>query len=528
MGRHHYAKDVKVTVTQGQRKTYYDHDNPTNREGPLPQRGNTRGANRVWRRGDRRVSFNDKRGGGISKQSRGGPRGGDRNRPKFNIRADAILEQDESMRAGPSIRRGGRGRGRVFDRNRFTHFAKKDPLSEENKKLIQEAMHTRFIQETKALNLESFGRDPKFGGSSEATGNLSDDRVVEVVLNTIKEFLSDLKALSLKDNNLRSLRAFAKLAESAPQIEILYLEKNRLAHTKELDYVSQLKLIEMNLDGNSFVANFKDGSQYKNIMQRKFKTLQKLDGTILEKLITFEDDESTTRGPSSINIPMQPKMVVNDQCGDFIGKFLEQYFKVYDSDNRENLAMAYHEEAMMSMSASFGNQQDRLVTTLYIPESRNLQVIQDRNKRDRLIHLKRLQIVGFLDKLPKTQHDLTSFTLDIPFATEHLLTFTVTGVYRERMGTGQTPPIKQFCRMFVAIPQGEGLCIVNDTLYVTHATREQSERTKTLFEMADKTKMNLEWSKQCLDAQNWNFQQAFVAFEQANREGKIPAEAFIV
>ena len=46
--------------------------------------------------------------------------------------------------------------------------------------------------------------------------------------------------------------------------------------------------------------------------------------------------------------------------------------------------------------------------------------------------------------------------------------------------------------------------------------------------MADKTKMNLEWSKQCLDAQNWNFQQAFVAFEQANREGKIPAEAFVV
>ena len=47
--------------------------------------------------------------------------------------------------------------------------------------------------------------------------------------------------------------------------------------------------------------------------------------------------------------------------------------------------------------------------------------------------------------------------------------------YRERMETGQIPPIKQFSRMFVAIPQGEGLSIVNDTLYVTHATREQSE-----------------------------------------------------
>ena len=43
------------------------------------------------------------------------------------------------------------------------------------------------------------------------------------------------------------------------------------------------------------------------------------------------------------------------------------------------------------------------------------------------------------------------------------------------METGQIPPIKQFSRMFVAIPQGEGLSIVNDTLYVTHSTREQSE-----------------------------------------------------
>ena len=66
-----------------------DHDD---RDGPSQsQRGSTRGANRIWRRGDKRVSFNDKRGGGISKHGRGGPRGGDRNRPKFNIRTDAIL-----------------------------------------------------------------------------------------------------------------------------------------------------------------------------------------------------------------------------------------------------------------------------------------------------------------------------------------------------------------------------------------------------------------------------------------------------
>ena len=33
--------------------------------------------------------------------------------------------------------------------------------------------------------------------------------------------------------------------------------------------------------------------------------------------------------------------------------FQEEYFKVYDSDNRQALLDAYHENAMMSMSASY-------------------------------------------------------------------------------------------------------------------------------------------------------------------------------
>ena len=79
----------------------------------------------------------------------------------------------------------------------------------------------------------------------------------------------------------------------------------------------------------------------------------KQDGKQLEKLITFEDDESTSRASTAINLPQCPKMVVNEQVGDFIGRFLEQYFKAYDSDNREQLGPAYHENAMMSMQASF-------------------------------------------------------------------------------------------------------------------------------------------------------------------------------
>ena len=86
------------------------------------------------------------------------------------------------------------------------------------------------------------------------------------------------------------------------------------------------------------------------------------------------------------------------------------------------LAAAYHENAMMSMQANFDPRfRDETTKSDYIPESRNLNfepIAENPGRRDRLLHQKRTQIIGFLDKLPKTQHDLTSFTLDVPFATD--------------------------------------------------------------------------------------------------------------
>ena len=123
MGRHQYAKDVKVTVNeQGGRKSYYngknnemkffsksslvqsritflDHDNRDSSS--HSHRGSN---NRVWRRGDggnKRVSFQKR---GVGKM---GGRGGHKKFDSNRLGA-ALREYDEDM-AGPSIR-GGRAR----------------------------------------------------------------------------------------------------------------------------------------------------------------------------------------------------------------------------------------------------------------------------------------------------------------------------------------------------------------------------------------------------------------------------------
>ena len=86
------------------------------------------------------------------------------------------------------------------------------PLSEDNITQIKEAMNKRYVPGNKALDLTDFGADQTFGGSSGATGKLTDERVMDVVTETIGEHLADLEALSLTKNSLRSLRGKKFLA----------------------------------------------------------------------------------------------------------------------------------------------------------------------------------------------------------------------------------------------------------------------------------------------------------------------------
>ena len=208
-------------------------------------------------------------------------------------------------------------------------------------------------------------------------------------------------------------------------------------------------------------------------------TLFSKDGNKLSKLITFEEDEAAASGGiRTKDLPCVKMMSVREEAIPLIKTFVAQYFTTYDSDNRgESLAMAYHENATMSMAVNFYRVDDE-VAQEYKAESRNLnyrEVTGTAAKRDRMLHRKRLQVVGFLDKLPKTQHDTSSFTLDIPFATERLMTFTVSGSFRERIANKKNDIIRHFSRMFVVVPQGEGLCIINDSLFITSPTREETE-----------------------------------------------------
>ena len=89
---------------------------------------------------------------------------------------------------------------------------------------------------------------------------------------------------------------------------------------------------------------------------------------------------------------------------------------------------AYDENAMMSLSCVGSFE----LFKNYLEDSRNLKRVSLESRRHKLLRKGRLPIVSFLAGLPKTQHDPTTFTLDLPFTSETLMIFTVTGMFRER------------------------------------------------------------------------------------------------
>jgi len=337
-------------------------------------------------------------------------------------------------------------------------------------------------------------------------------------------------------------------------LRIIYMKDNKIANVSNLEKLKGLDLVELNCSGNPFKDRL--GSDYTERIRGIFPNLQVLDDKPMPKKIGFDDDTS----PSASSLPPSiPKFIKSEEAGTLVLQFLEQYFKLYDSDNRQPLLDAYDENAMMSMSC-FGNR-DSMAG--YLEDSRNFKRIQEYRAK-KLLNIGRLPVVSFLTKLPKTQHDPTTFTLDLSFTSATLMMFTVTGTFKERE-VKKNNRFLHFNRCFLVVPRGSGFCIVNETLYITDPTAENYRRAmeapsggmeslnnaaaattspvspaglpsqevdpatqKTLaVAFCDLTGMNLEWSARALTENQWNYDRANQMFQQAKAEGKIPPEAYI-
>ncbi|XP_030330321.1 nuclear RNA export factor 1 isoform X1 [Strigops habroptila] len=415
-------------------------------------------------------------------------------------------------------------------------------LKPEEVEQLKLCMSKRYDGAQRALDLKSLRVDPDLVAQS-INVVLNQRSCMLVVLRIIEDNIPELQSLNLSSNKLYHLDDLSELAQKAAGLKILDLSRNELKSERELDKVKGLKLEELWLDGNPLCDAFRDQSTYISSVRERFPKLLRLDGHELPPPIAFDVEAPTTLPPC------KGSYFGSDDLKVLVLRFLQQYYSIYDSSDRQGLLDAYHDGACCSLSIPFGPQNPpRSSLNEYFKDSRNVKKLKDPTMRFKLLKHTRLNVVAFLNELPKTQHDINSFMVDVCAQTNTLLCFAVHGIFKEVDGKSRDS-VRAFTRMFIAVPAGNtGLCIVNDELFVRNATTEElrkafllpaptpssspvptlaAEQQEMLAAFAMQSGMNLEWSQKCLQDNDWDYGRAGQVFTQLKLEGKIPEVAFL-
>ncbi|XP_011862367.1 PREDICTED: nuclear RNA export factor 1-like, partial [Vollenhovia emeryi] len=369
------------------------------------------------------------------------------------------------------------------------------------------------------------------------------------VLDIVGEHIPNLEALNLEGNKLQNLERLEVLNKKFSKLKILYIGDNKIKDIHQLNGIKELKLEELKLSGNPVCNRYKScHSDYTSDVRKRFPKLLRLDGIELPRSIIFDAIDITARIP-----PSQRMFVSDPKIQEIASQFLQQYFTIFDSDNRQPLLDAYAENACLSLTKSNFRKLNG-----YYTENRNIFRTIDSNRRHKLLKQGRLPVVSFISEMPKTWHLLNTFTMDITLATQAMMFITITGYFQE---LDKDEPIRYFNRTFIIVPEGEGYCIRNEQLHISQPSEAQlkqlhqqlnqlrsqpqtvpletSEVVKPMTtELSDEikqqmtvtlsqqTNMNLEWSLKCLQETQWNYVNALSAFHEFYIHGQIPSEAF--
>nr|XP_054759108.1 nuclear RNA export factor 1-like [Lytechinus pictus] len=430
----------------------------------------------------------------------------------------------------------------------------KSVFNDKDLDLLKQVMSRRYDPSAKSLDLGNLTNDADLKGKLflivERPAHFA------AILKIITENIPEMTMLQLDANKLYNLKSMSDLPLKMPNITTLSLARNNLRSEGELDNLKGLKLKELTLDGNPLCDNFREQSTYISAVRSRFPKVEILDGSTLPPPINF-DLEDTAPLPT-----MQPNFFAGDKVKAILVPFLERFFKVYDSRDRQPLLEIYHDQSSFSLSIPLnmepGQGKTRLSRYLREHQSRNLLVTKDPAQRNKLIKQKKVPIIAYLHDLPATQHDMNSLRIDVSMAQGNLLCFTVSGTFKEVTSKSNDEVVIAFSRVFLASHHPTtGLCIINDQLCLRPATNQQKSsfaspgptpstspvnvpqsmpapipqglgptQQQMLAEFMRVSGMNADWSMKCLEENNWNYEQSGTVFTSLQSEGKIPPEAF--
>jgi len=184
--------------------------------------------------------------------------------------------------------------------------------------------------------------------------------------------------------------------QNAANIESLTLSNSEVKSAGESDEGKSLQPEEMSANRSPLCTTFPDKST--NI------------SSILElfpKLLSLDSQESPS--PTSIGIAAHKRLPTckgsffgSDALKSLVLQFLQQYYLIYDSGDRQGLLSAYHDEACFSLAIPFHPEESAPSSLCeYFKESRNMKKLKDPSLRVQPLKHTKCDIMRSLCCCPK-------------------------------------------------------------------------------------------------------------------------------
>uniref|UniRef100_A0A8C0WM18 Nuclear RNA export factor Tap RNA-binding domain-containing protein n=1 Tax=Castor canadensis TaxID=51338 RepID=A0A8C0WM18_CASCN len=233
-------------------------------------------------------------------------------------------------------------------------YSVQNKFTAEQMEQLKLTMKKRYDVSQQSLDLQKLRFDPDLKGQ-KIDMVLNRRYCMFATLQIIQRNFPELSSLNLCNNKLYGLDGLSDVVEKAPQVKILNLSKNQLKSALELNKLKGMKLEELWLEGNPFCRIFLDQSVY----------------------------------------------VSSDSC-------LEQC-----APPHQQAQVSSWDTRTVWTTASCSPFSPRNSLCDYFKHSRNMKNLKDSFLQEQLLKHKKLDIVDSLSVLPKTQHDFSSFFMDM-------------------------------------------------------------------------------------------------------------------
>lgn len=293
---------------------------------------------------------------------------------------------------------------------------------------------------------------------------------VAFVFECIRGYSKNLHTITMQNNYLTNCEGFRSISLFS-KVKTIDLSNNNISDLKGFPIMRSIKSIL--LDGNPICAKFSHSPcDYVAEVRKFFPDLEYLDNRRLE---------------SDHNFVILQNYLASQNAYLIAEEFTKHYFGVYDSFQRPTLKELYREKSIFTLSVQFTpvRGEDKLLNRIqvYYKASRNIYRMVNFLQAGDNVVVGKENISNTINSLPQTEHDFTTFTIDVPIFEKNCVTMTVSGVFKELGGSLLNDDfILSFTRTFILRPSSlkEGIFnnafeyyIANEQLHISNATPAQ-------------------------------------------------------